>query len=323
VLTPDGVCVYASAAVRELLGLAPSRLTGRHLHELVDPEDLAALGRFRDGLFGSSEPVRWVHRLRAREGRSVWVETTGRLARWDDDDAVLVLVSRDVGGRVEAERQAAAADHRRWLIFDSLREGVIVFDADLRVLLMNRAAETLLQRDRSETVGRVWQISSTTDEDGAALPRAELPVLKALTTGAAQQRSLAVRRADGSPVYLMVRAVPITRQHGGPVHEVLAVIDDVGGPRSQDLAEASRALRDLPRVVEHQPLTARELEVLARLAAGRDVREIAAELRISEHTVRGHVKSILQKLHARSQLQAVVIGLQSGLLRPNAPPFEG
>ena len=157
VLTPEGVCLYASAAAHELLGLPPSRLRGRQLSEIVDPEDLGSLGRFRDDLFRSAEPVRWVHRLRAAEGRFVWVESSGRLARWVDDEAVLVLVSRNVSGRVEADRLAAAADRRRWAIFDSLREGVIVFDAELRVLLMNQAAERLLQRDRSTTVGRVWE----------------------------------------------------------------------------------------------------------------------------------------------------------------------
>ena len=121
-----------------------------------------------------------------------------------------------------------------------------------------------------------------------------------------------------------MRAIPIDPPAGGSAREVLALIDDVAGPRPVGPAESVTTLRDLPKVVPHQPLTARELEVLARLAAGRDVKGIAAELRISEHTVRGHVKAILQKLHARSQLQAVVIGLQTGLLRPRPyPPSEG
>jgi len=320
VLTLDGVCLYASAAARELLGLPPSRLRGRPLSEVVDPEDLGSLSRFRDQLFSSGEPARWVHRLRATEGRVVWVESSGRMARWTSDEAVIVLVSRDVGGRVETERLAAVAERRRWLILDSLREGVIVFDGDLRVLLMNRAAELMLQRDRSATVGTTWEVRGGVDEHGAALPRQELPVLKALATGVAQKRSLAIRGADGAPVYLTVRAIPIGLEGGGAAREVVALLEDVGGPRPVEQAEAGRTLRDLPRVVEHQPLTARELEVLARLAAGRDVKEIAGELQISEHTVRGHVKAILQKLHARSQLQAVVIGLQTGLLRPQPYP---
>ncbi len=317
VLTTDGVCVYASSACRSLLGLPPSRLRGRQLSEVVDPEDVGALARFRDDLFRSADPVRWVHRLRAGEGRSVWVESAGRLDR-EDGVAVIILVSREITGRVEAERRAAAAERRRWLILDALREGVIVFDAELRVLLMNRAAERMLHANRSEAVGNLWRAREATDEHAVPLHREELPVIKALRTGTIQQRHLATRGPDGSPVYLRVRAIPLAETPDTPVREVVALVEDVAGPRAveQSHATATPTLREVPRVVAHQPLTARELEVLARLAAGRDVKEIAGELRISEHTVRGHVKAILQKLHARSQLQAVVIGLQTGLLEP-------
>jgi DNA-binding NarL/FixJ family response regulator len=64
------------------------------------------------------------------------------------------------------------------------------------------------------------------------------------------------------------------------------------------------------------PLTPRELEVLSLLAEGRTVQEIAKDLRISVHTCRGAVKSILRKLGVHSQLEAVVKASREGLL-PN------
>ncbi|MEM7286797.1 MAG: response regulator transcription factor [Actinomycetota bacterium] len=65
---------------------------------------------------------------------------------------------------------------------------------------------------------------------------------------------------------------------------------------------------------EHEPLTERELEVLGCLADALTVDEIAEELYLSIHTVRNHVRSIRTKLHARSQLEAVVVAARSGLL---------
>lgn len=61
-------------------------------------------------------------------------------------------------------------------------------------------------------------------------------------------------------------------------------------------------------------LTARELGVLRLMATGNDVRTNAAILGISESTCRGHVKSILAKLHAHSQLEAVAIANRRGML---------
>ncbi|KRC56998.1 MULTISPECIES: response regulator transcription factor [unclassified Nocardioides] len=64
----------------------------------------------------------------------------------------------------------------------------------------------------------------------------------------------------------------------------------------------------------HPPLTEREHAVLQFLAAGLDASVIAQELGISVNTCRGHVKNLLTKLGAHSQLEAVVFALRTGLV---------
>jgi DNA-binding NarL/FixJ family response regulator len=64
------------------------------------------------------------------------------------------------------------------------------------------------------------------------------------------------------------------------------------------------------------PLTDRELDVLRLLGQGRDTRTIAGMLEISVHTARGYVKSILAKLGAHTQLEAVVVAQRRGYLSP-------
>jgi DNA-binding NarL/FixJ family response regulator len=61
-------------------------------------------------------------------------------------------------------------------------------------------------------------------------------------------------------------------------------------------------------------LTEREKEVLALLAAGIDPQTIARQLGIRVHTCRGYVRNVLTKLGAHSQLEAVAIAYQAGLL---------
>ncbi|MGA8211403.1 MAG: response regulator transcription factor [Nocardioidaceae bacterium] len=72
----------------------------------------------------------------------------------------------------------------------------------------------------------------------------------------------------------------------------------------------SRPGGDTPRV----QLTQREQDILAGLSRGHDVRRIAEQLNISPHTCRGHVRSLLSKLDAHSQLEAVAIAHRQGLL---------
>jgi DNA-binding NarL/FixJ family response regulator len=63
-------------------------------------------------------------------------------------------------------------------------------------------------------------------------------------------------------------------------------------------------------------LTDREQTVFAQLAAGRSNREIAADLHLSEGTVKIHVGRILAKLNLRDRVQAVVLAYESGLITP-------
>jgi two-component system NarL family response regulator len=61
-------------------------------------------------------------------------------------------------------------------------------------------------------------------------------------------------------------------------------------------------------------LTGRELEVLEQIVKGQSNKEIAAEFRISEATVKSHINSILSKLGVTDRTQAATTALQRGLV---------
>lgn len=106
----------------------------------------------------------------------------------------------------------------------------------------------------------------------------------------------------GAPRDELFNAIRVVHRGGSLLQPVVAskLMRKVAQPRAAD---------DLP-----EPLTERELEVLQTLARGLQNKEIAAELSITERTVKFHVSSIMAKLNAGNRTEAVTRAAQRGLV---------
>lgn len=137
----------------------------------------------------------------------------------------------------------------------------------------------------------------------------DLPVRILVLTSFAEDEKVFPAIKAGASGYLLKDSTP---------QELIHAIRDVyRGESPLDPSIAKKIMRelqeppDLPRAKD--ALSAREVEVLRLVARGLSNQEIADELVISEKTVRGHVSSILSKLHLANRTQAALHALREGL----------
>lgn len=102
------------------------------------------------------------------------------------------------------------------------------------------------------------------------------------------------------------------------IQEVRRLREGAAMPRQKEVAEVLRTIARDGRIGQdprpNMNLTARETDVLRALAEGLDSQEVAQKLSINVEDERNHVASILDKLGARSRLQALAIAARQGLI---------
>jgi NarL family two-component system response regulator YdfI len=192
-----------------------------------------------------------------------------------------------------------------------------------------RGLETLLNAAGVETVGLAADLDSATDE--ATEKHADV-ILADAGQDALEEWIAEFQEAGmpaGPPVLVMfdeagtnalARAVQAGVRGVLPsdagAEQIVSALDAV----SKGLVVLHPAEMGAPRPARNEeveliePLTPREREVLQMLAGGLGNKEIAARMKISEHTAKFHVAQILGKLGASSRTEAVAIGMRVGLV---------
>lgn len=133
----------------------------------------------------------------------------------------------------------------------------------------------------------------------------EPPAVVVLTTYDNDQDVLEAMEA-GAAGYLLKDAAPADL--------AAAIRRGAGGDTAMDPRVAGRLA---PRVAPEQ-LTAREREVLVLVAEGRTNAQIAADLFLSQATVKTHLVHVFEKLQASSRTDAVARARNLGILRPSS-----
>jgi DNA-binding CsgD family transcriptional regulator len=185
-----------------------------------------------------------------------------------------------------------------------MRSGAALFTFDERqtVLSWNRAAEELTGLRAEDVVGRsCWDVLCAHDDAGGLVCH----------TGCSFHRLLRERWPVAPPTLLIRTAegrrrvrVPMMVVEDASVFAAL-LLEDVATPSERTKADAEEPLPEL---------TPRQALVLAMLADGKQARPIAAELGLSEMTVRNHIRAILRAFGCSSQLSAVAKARRLGLV---------
>jgi DNA-binding NarL/FixJ family response regulator len=189
-----------------------------------------------------------------------------------------------------------------------VREGIAaVLEAQSDMMLIGEASSgfeaiALFREHRPDVTLMDLRMPDMSGLQTIATLRAEFPNARiiVLTTYSGDVQAAAALKA-GARGYLLKSLVR---------NELLETIRAVHAGNRRVPAEVAT---EIAEHVADDDLTGREVEILKRVASGWSNKVIAAQLSISEDTVKSHMKSVLEKLGARDRTHAVTIALRRGI----------
>jgi DNA-binding NarL/FixJ family response regulator len=158
-------------------------------------------------------------------------------------------------------------------------------------------------------------------EDSAAIIAANVHLSAELGIGVLDRRqakldemNATAREALGEERFAEAQAVGAAMDIGTLARRIEAVSRAIVGPTHAPVkVEVPEATGSRP-AVEHR-LTARELDILRLLAAGKSTSDMAGELFVSSRTITTHVAHVLEKLGVPNRTAAVAVAMREGLVR--------
>lgn len=200
-------------------------------------------------------------------------------------------------------RVALVDDHE--MMLDGLRTGLQAREGISVIATSSSVAECVeaVAEHRPDVVVADYQLPDGTGIDVARLVRSIAPTI--IITGLERTGLLHDAAAAGCRG-LLLKTVTIA--------ELAASITAVAAGANAFTTEDLLVLGSRDRTAVGATLTTREREVLALLGQAASAEAIATLLKLSINTVRKHIAAILTKLHASSQLEAVITAQRAGLI---------
>jgi DNA-binding NarL/FixJ family response regulator len=233
------------------------------------------------------------------------LSTKAELAGWQE--------ARSQNSAISPDPEAPDRTRIRILSLDShplFREGIariIREEPDMALVSQASTVQEAIQQYREHRPDITLMETQLPDLGGIEALiaiRAEFPAARILVL-TASDRDVEVQRAlkAGASGYLLKNTPP---------SELLQEIRKVHS--GQKVVQAELAAK-LAEHIGEETLSARELEVLALVAAGNRTRDIGEQLCIAEETVKVHLKHIREKVGAKDRTEAIAIAVRRGIIR--------
>lgn len=209
-LDSDLKILYQSPFFYQKFGYTEEQVVGRAILRILHPDDRADLvGTLQDMIRKPNVSFTATFRLQAADGRYIAIESIGRNLLHDTAIQALVLNSRDVSERRNVEEALRQSEQQYRSLVDNLAEGIVITDANDKVIVANPAAEKAFGVETGQLTGRFVQEFLSAESQQIVLLQNE-----ARRAGQIGRYEIELIRPNGTKRWQAINSSPRYDEHG-------------------------------------------------------------------------------------------------------------
>jgi PAS domain S-box-containing protein len=214
--SPEGIITYVTPSCYQLAGYKPEEWIGHSGFTFTHPDDRSTTEEIirqalAHGIDFYSITIRLLHKM----GHYIWVEVTNTVVRDSAGNPIEIIgVARDVTERKQGEDDLRASEEKFRSFIESAPIATVISDPKGRIVLVNKAAESLSGYDRAELIGQPVELIVPEEYRDVHIGR-HSEYLANPTQHNSDARELTMRRKDG-------RIIPVDIQ--------LSLVDTLSTP---------------------------------------------------------------------------------------------
>ncbi len=221
---------FVSAGIEDLFGLSPQAIQARKqlaFDQILDEDRAEYDDKIRIATLLQSE---WRHefRVRGKDDAVKWLSAQAQARVGDDGSLTWTGIILDITARKKAEAALSTSEARYRTLFETVPQGVVYHDKNMRITSANPAAQrilgvTLEQLQGRQTIDPRWK---SIREDGSDFPGTEHPAMVAARTlKPVNDVVMGVAVPDRGFAWLKINAIPLLE--AGELQEVYATFEDI------------------------------------------------------------------------------------------------
>lgn len=234
----NGSFKYVSPVCLILLGFEPGEMTGHSIMEFIHPEDKTLVKYVLDHLDEINEVQPLDYRIKTKDGKYLWMETTALVIRHTDSGLPLEIqmTSRNVTERVKAEEALRESEIKLRSVITQSQDGITLINEEGKIIEWSKGQEKITGIPSHQANGEyIWDIQTKLMPDLARSPK-DLENFKKhtldmladgnLTFGNTIQEST-LYDVNGKTHKIQTLAFPVRTAHGYMIGSVIRDVTEI------------------------------------------------------------------------------------------------